>query len=292
MPNRYQDIYPAPPQAKSDDLVSLSAAELLSMEFFESPPGEMPYHEFSQHHILINLNENPHRVENWRDGEHRDFTYHINEIVVTPAGVKSGWKWHARSKAIVVTLEPEKLERFAKSELGILLTDAQLKNIPQFIDEDITQAGKMLLDALHSEMGSAVMFESFARVFLTKLILKYGLEREEDYAFSKSFTSAHYKKVFDFVTKNYGRSIQVEDLAAQAGISTYHFSRLFKQSIGKSPHQFVIAYRVEQAKKLLSDKDRPMIDIALSCGFSDQAHFSRMFKQVEGVTPKVWRSEN
>lgn len=292
MPNRYQDVYPSPPQVKSEDLECPKAAELLSLEFFEAPPGEMPYRLFAQHHILINLREVPHRVENWRDGEHRDFTFYQNEIIVTPAGVKSGWKWHARSKVIVITLEPEKFERFAQSELGVLLTETQLKNIPQFIDEDITQAGRMLLDAMNAGIGSAVMFESLARVFLAKLILKYGVTHDEQYAFSRSFTSAHYKKVFDYVARNFGKSIQVEDLAAQAGISTYHFSRLFKQAIGKSPHQFVISYRVEQAKKMLTSKEATMIDIAHSCGFSDQAHFSRIFKQVEGVSPKVWRSEN
>lgn len=262
------------------------------MEFFEAPPGEMPYQAFEQHHIIINLKDAPHRLENRRDDEHRDFMYHKNEIVVTPAGVKSGWKWHAQSKCIIVTLEPERLERFAQSELGILLREEQLKNIPQFIDEDITQAGIMLLEAFGDSAASAVMFESFARVFLTKLILKYGLERDEDYAFTRSFTANHYKRVFDYIGRNFGRNIQVEDLAAEAGISTYHFSRLFKQAIGRSPHQFVIAYRVEQAQKMLSDKERPLLDVALSCGFFDQAHFSRKFKQATGVTPKEWRSQN
>lgn len=291
MPNRYQDIYPESPLVRSTDLGGPTAAELLTMEFFEAEPGEMPYQAFEQHHILINLRDKPHRVENWRDDEHRDFTYHKNEIVVTPAGVKSGWKWHEKSKCIVITLAPRKLEKFAHTELGVLLTDTQLKNIPQFIDEDITQAGVMLLDALQSKMGSAVMFESLARVFLTKLIFKYGQERDEDFAFTKSFTSQHYKKVFDHVAAHFNHTITVEDLAAQAGISAYHFSRLFKQAIGKSPHKFVIAYRVEQAKKMLLDKERPMIDIALACGFADQAHFSRMFKQLENITPKNWRAQ-
>ncbi len=289
MPSRYQDVYPSPPLISSEYVVRRLATELLTLEFFEAEPAEMPHQVFDQHHILINLREEPHRVENWRDDEHRDFTYHQNEIVVTPAGVKSGWKWHAKSKVIVITLEPDKLEKFAQSELGMLLSDKQLNNIPQFIDEDITQAGVLLRDALNSNLGSAVMFESYARIFLTKLIQKYGLERTEHIEFSRSLTAKHYKRVLDYIAGNFGASIVLEDLAAQAGLSPYHFARLFKQTIGQSPHQFLMAYRVEQSKKMLAELERPMIDIAHHCGFSDQAHFSRVFKQVEGATPKNWR---
>ena len=174
MPRRYQDVYPESPLINSDNVGRPMAGELLTLEFFEAAPGEMPASVFSQHHILINLQETPHRVENWRDASYRDFIYQKNEIIVTPAGVKSGWKWHAKSKVIVVTLEPEQLNKFAQSELGILLTKKQLQDIPQFVDEDITQASVMLMDALGSRLGSAVMFESFARIFLTKLLQKYG----------------------------------------------------------------------------------------------------------------------
>jgi AraC family transcriptional regulator len=268
-----------------------AAASLLTLEYFEAEPGEMPYQAFDQHHILINLNPNPHRVENWRDGEHRDFTYYENEISVTPAGMKSGWRWHAPSKVIVITAEPQPLEDFAQNELGILLNTAQLKSVPQFIDPDLTAAGVMLRDALNSKMGSAVMFESLARVFLTKLISRYGLEQEEDYAFSKAFTSQHYKRVLDYVAEHFNETITVEELAREAGLSTYYFSRLFKKTIGKSPHQFVMSYRVEQARKQLRQTSDTLVDIAYRCGFSDQAHFTRVFKQHCNLTPRQFRAE-
>lgn len=82
-----------------------SAAELLSLEYFEADPASMPTQAFEQHHVLINLRDKPHRVENWRDGEHRDFIYRKYEIVVTPAGVQSGWRWHEKSRCIVITLD-------------------------------------------------------------------------------------------------------------------------------------------------------------------------------------------
>lgn len=286
----YQDIYPSSPILDSARDARASAAELLTLEYFEAKPASMPTQVFGQHHILLNLKDEPHRVENWRDGEHRDFTYRKYEIIVTPAGVESGWRWHDESKVIVITLDPKKFERFAQSEVGVLLAESQLKSLPQFEDPDICHAGVMLKDALASkERGSELIFESLARVFLVKLIQKYGLQ-EEAYAFSKSFTAKHYKSVLDYVAANYGKSIHVEDLAHEAALSPSHFAQLFKQTIGMSPMQFVMAYRVEQARKRLAQHDAPMIDIAMSCGFADQAHFSRVFKQLEGETPSKYRA--
>lgn len=290
MGKTYQDIYPEAPLIKSADLDKPMAAELLSLEFFEAEPGEMPYDVFEQHHILLNLKDEPHRVENWRDEEHRDFLLQHNEIIVTPAGVKSGWKWHSQSKVIIITLNPIKLNQFSQHELGIVLSDTQLKNIPQFVDADICQAGEMLLDALNSPVGSAVMFESFARIFLTKLIHKYGLEKSDEIAFNRSFTSSHYKRVLDFIATHFHDNVTLEMMAAQAGISTYHFARLFKQTIGQSPHQFLMHYRVEQARKQLAKPNTLIADIAITCGFSDQAHFTRVFKQITGKTPRQFRA--
>ncbi len=290
---RYQDIYPSDALLRSSDVARALGAELLTLEYFEAEPDSMPTQAFEQHHILLNLNPNPHRVENWRAGEHRDFIYQENEVIVTPAGIESGWRWHATSKVIVVTLEPGKLQRFAQSEAGILLTAAQLQDVPQFVDPDLTQAGVLLLNALRAGgAGSAVIFESLARVFLVKLIQRYGVEPDDDFAFSQSFTAAHYQKVLEFVSKNYGQTIALENLAEQAGLSPFHFARVFKKTIGQTPHQFVTSYRIEQAKKRLADPEQTLIDIALSCGFSDQAHFSRTFKQLTEKTPKAWRKSS
>lgn len=288
--SRYQEIYPSPPDLNSADCSRARAVDLLTLEFFEADPGEMPTRVFEQHHILLNLKDESHRVENWRDGEHRDFIFKKHEIVVTPAGVESGWRWHAKSKVIVVTLEPQKFEQFAQREVGILLAREQLQSMPQFEDADICNLGVLLRDALlNKDEGSTLMFESLARAFLVRLIQKYGL-REHEYAFSKSFMAGHYRRVLDHVAQHYSRPIRVEDMAREAGLSASHFAQLFKQTIGLSPMQFVMNYRVEQAKKKLAQHDTALIDIALSCGFSDQAHFSRQFKLVEGEPPSKYRA--
>jgi AraC family transcriptional regulator len=287
---KYEDIYPSEPVIRSSDIVHPRAADVLRLEYFEAEPDTMPTLIFDEHHILINLHDKPLRVENWRDGEHRDFIYHKNEIVVTPAGVESGWRWHEKSKCIVVTITPDALDHFSKRELGLLLTQEQLCNQPQFEDADLTSAAVMLLGALQERRpGYEVMYESLARVFLVKLLQSYGLERETNKEFGASFTAEHYKKVLDFVESHYAKSITVEDIAAEAGMSTAHFSRLFKETIGETPYQFLMAFRVERAQEKLADLSRPMIDIALACGFADQPHFSRTFTKATGMSPKAYR---
>ena len=278
----YQDIYPQKPQINS-----LAVSDLLRLEFFESNPGEMPYKKFNQHHILINLSDDIRIVENKRDGVVRKFNFSKYEVIVTPAGVKSGWKWFDKSKVIVITLDPKRLESFALTELAIILTQEQLKNIPQFIDQDITHAAEMLMQALDNKISSQIMFESLARVFLIKLIEKYGLQKSANLDFSKQFTAIHYKRTLDYISKNYKNNISLETLATQVGISQYHFSRLFKTTIGLTPHQFITQYRIEESKKMLKS-NYSISEVALECGFADQAHFSKVFKKIEKLSPKEW----
>jgi AraC family transcriptional regulator len=253
----------------------------------------MPEEVFSEHHVLLNLQEKGHRVQNWRDGTLRDFTFCKDEVIVTPAGMRSGWRWYGQSDVIVVTLHPDKVQHFAQSELGMLLAPEQFRDLPQFSDPDLCAAGVILRDAMATDdMSSAVMFEAMSRVFLVKLLQKYGKRRAEEVELSARFTSQHYQRVLAYVQDRLDQTITVDQLASEAGMSPSHFARVFKETLGSTPMQYVMAYRVEQAMKMIEDPTRPLGVIALACGFSDQAHFTRSFKQVVGQTPRAFRAAN
>ena len=291
MPRRYQDVYPSLPLLDSDKLAHPSAAALMSVNYFRAEPASMPEDVFAEHHVLLNLREEPHRVQNTRDGVLRDFTFRKNDIIVTPAGMRSGWRWFATSDVLVVTLDPGKVDRFAQSELGMLLDPEQFRDLPQFSDADLCAAGVMLRDALDGDdISSGVMFEAMSRVLLVKLLQRYGRRRPEDVALSSRFTSAHYHRVLAHIRARLDQTITVDELAREAGMSPSHFSRVFKETMGTTPMQYVLAYRIEQAIKMMGDPARPLGDIALACGFADQAHFSRSFKQVTGQTPRQFRT--
>lgn len=285
---RYQDTYPSDALLRSFDVVRPRAGDLMTLEYFEAEPAAMPRRAYAQHHVLLNLNPVAHRVENWRSSGYRDFMFAENEVVVTPAGSENGWHWHAKSKVIVVTLEPDRLARFVQSELGVILTANQLRDVPQVLDADLVAAGRMALDALHAADTASVMFDALARVFLVKLVKRYGEERAADLEFMRGFSAEQYKRVLDHVAAHYAEPIAIETLARIAGMSASRFSRAFKIVLNETPYQFVTDYRIERAKEFLDCGHYPLSEIALKCGFSDQPHFTRVFKQATGKTPKDW----
>ena len=87
-----------------------------------------------------------------------------------------------------------------------------------------------------------------------------------------------------------GVSISNADLAAEAGVSEFHFIRLFKKATGRTPREHVTRLRVERACGLLrSEPERTLAWVAGRCGFSNASHLSRAFKASVGVTPGVFR---
>ena len=99
------------------------------------------------------------------------------------------------------------------------------------------------------------------------------------------------RRVREHIDRNLGEHIEIADLATLTGLSPCHFSRAFKQSMGMPPHRYLISRRVEEAARLIESTDRPMFEIALDVGFSDQSHFTRVFSSQVGESPSQFRHQ-
>ena len=97
------------------------------------------------------------------------------------------------------------------------------------------------------------------------------------------------RKVRDYIDSHITGSLHVADLGALIQRSEAHFSRSFKRTFGESPHSFVVRRRVELAAQYMVTTDASLSDIALSCGFADQPHMCKLFRQFMGQTPAAWR---
>jgi AraC family transcriptional regulator len=97
------------------------------------------------------------------------------------------------------------------------------------------------------------------------------------------------QRVADYVRQHLSEPITLADMASAANMSPMHFAALFRGATGQRPHHYLLERRILHAKDLMTTTTLPLCDIALSAGFSTQAHFCTVFKQFAGTTPKQWR---
>jgi len=132
-----------------------------------------------------------------------------------------------------------------------------------------------------------------ASITRATFILRSELERHEAASTVESgvgkLAGWQVQRLKIYVDGHLGESIQVSDLSAIARRSTAHFCRAFKRTFGQTPHAYVTARRLHRARSLMLESGEPLSVIALLCGFTDQAHLSRLFRQHTGETPGAWR---
>jgi AraC family transcriptional regulator len=97
--------------------------------------------------------------------------------------------------------------------------------------------------------------------------------------------------VVEYVEGHLDAGVSLDEMAAAAHLSAYHFARQFKAATGLPPHQYVILRRVERAKQMLRGATEvPLAEVAALAGFSDQTQFTRHFKRLVGATPGQFRA--
>lgn len=101
--------------------------------------------------------------------------------------------------------------------------------------------------------------------------------------------SRHMLKVCAYIDSHITDRVLVADLCQLVHLSKAHFSRAFRRTFGQSPHAFVIRRRVELAARYMLQTEAPLSHIAQRCGFADQPHFSKTFRQATGHPPAAWR---
>jgi AraC family transcriptional regulator len=92
-----------------------------------------------------------------------------------------------------------------------------------------------------------------------------------------------------YIDANWNASLSCEVLARLTKLSVSYFARAFKCTFGCPPHVFLLRRRMERAQGLMLKSNAPLSEIAIECGFADQSHMSRLFRQYTGESPAAWR---
>jgi len=157
---------------------------------------------------------------------------------------------------------------------------------------DVTLAEIAAAIVATSSLGAssvADVLSHMVRAFVSYLCCTCALFSADPRDRNETLAPWEIRKATDLMRSRLGERVCIRDVSASCGLSTGHFSRLFKKTTGLSTYQWLVEQRVEKAKELLTHTRLPLCDIAFSCGFADQAHFTRVFAKRANTTPLVWR---
>jgi AraC family transcriptional regulator len=121
------------------------------------------------------------------------------------------------------------------------------------------------------------------------LLGNYTIDRWRPRANSQSLDPRRLQRVLDFIEAQPASRLSLDDLAAEACLSPFHFSRLFREATGFSPNRYVTDRRIRAAKNKLALNHSALVEIALDTGFGSQANFIRVFRKAVGLTPRQYR---
>jgi AraC family transcriptional regulator len=176
---------------------------------------------------------------------------------------------------------------------AIGLNPDRLELLPEFRtrDRQIEAIGMMLLTELKQEnLGGRLYVESLANVLALHLLRQYSAVQPRLLIHEGRLSERQLLQVLEYINEHLDRNIKLADLARLLGISQFHFSHLFKQSVGIAPYQYLLQQRVERAKQLLKQTDRSIMEVAFLCGFNSHSHLSKQFRQLTGMTPTAYRA--
>lgn len=100
------------------------------------------------------------------------------------------------------------------------------------------------------------------------------------------------KEAMNYIEQNFQNDISIEEIAGVCGINRSYLGKIFKNSVGHSPQEFLMNYRMIKATELLKLTSLSIADVGSAVGYENQLHFSRAFKNIYGVAPREWRNEH
>ena len=251
------------------------------------PAHETPSCQFKQHLISIYLK--PFEARRWVNGRWQQENYNSGDISLFPAdqtAPKS--QCETEDECIHLCLETPLFERVVYEAVD----SDRVEIVPNFKFQDalIRQIGLELKTEL--ELGgveSRLYAESMATALSIHILRRYSTCQPIIKDYADGLPKWKLERVLSYIQTHLDQDISLTELAELIGMSSHYFACLFKQSIGLSPHQYLIDCRIKRAKQLLVRQELPIVEICQQVGYQSQSYFTKIFRKHTGITPKKFR---
>ena len=210
-------------------------------------------------------------------------------VCITPTRQLHSVRWREDIEVLTLTLEPKFLALSVQESINpdrVELMMHRGHNDP--LIREILLALKAELEA--GCPSGQLYAEAMGNALAVHLLKNYTTAPSKISTYNNGLPQHKLTQVLDYIQIHLDQELKLADLAALVGISQYYFCRLFKQSMGVAPHQYVLHQRIERSKQLLKQNELAIAEIALLCGFKNQSHLTTLFRKFTGMTPKVFRN--
>lgn len=265
--------------------------ENILIEQFQYPPGEVSCHYSDEHSICLSLAPRPVRLLQIQGDKTYAGLYGKGDISIVPAETPFFARWDREDHYLQIRITSRFIQSVARESLVMNPDRIELVSKFRVRDPQIEAIGMLLLADLEQEnLGGKLYIDSLANVLAVHLLRQYATTKSNLSVYEGGLPERQLLQVLDYIDEHLDHDIKLADLAALLDISQFHFSHVFKQSIGTSPYQYLLQQRIERAKRLLKQTDRSIMDIAFMCGFNSHSHLSKQFRQFTGMSPKAYRT--
>lgn len=239
----------------------------------------------SQHWMTVQVGQKPTQTEISLGSKTVRALHLSGSINLVPNEMETRWQFDQPTDDILVGFAPALLSHVA-GRSGAAEERVELVSSLGATDSTIERIALMLNDEVESGSANGRLFgEGMATALAAHLLAHYVAFPVRFKEYRRGLGKADLKRVTEFIGDNLSGDVSLDTLSGLVALSPYHFCRLFKQSTGLSPHQFVIQVRVERAKTLLLRGNLNVSQVALEVGFCASTHLNRHMKRLMGVNP-------
>ncbi len=285
-------LYLSSEEAGWEGLIAHAFHEPMEMETLLSPP---PSRDIS---LVLFQGGAMHMERRPINGSWQALSVHQGDLMLqVEAGPASEVRWwnltNAPTQTFHLSLSRELFARTAEEMVDRDPERLSLMGRAGFQDPLLMQIGFTLWRELEEHAPTGKLYaQTAAQMLAVHLLRHYTSVGERIKGPAQGLTQQQMRRLTDFVQAHLSQDLSLEALAQQTGFSPYYFARLFRQTTGASPHQFVMQLRIERAQQLLKKTDTPLAQIALESGFANQSHLTHAFKRYLGLTPRAYRQNN
>ncbi len=232
-----------------------------------------------------------------REGNGPWITHRIKKgsFFLTTGGGPYECRWRALTPepflAMMTFIELPLLKRAIEEVFGAKAANVRLRDLSAFTDPDLSWMMESIRQELMARRPSALRVQGLAQLIATHLARHYTEIPKKPMGESASLPGFKLKQVTAWIEDHLDEEFDLERLAAMAGLSKFHFHRLFTQATGASPAKYQMTARMNEARRRLRETDESVIAIALDVGFSSASHFAQVFRRETRMTPSEYRRQ-